>query len=140
MPHHQYIDGIIYQYEMQTIWDAAQNIPPIDIPITAFNLDYDGWYNGTTPPTIQSIIDHYRRARAADLSHPIIISHNGKIMDGRHRLVKVILEEQEYVTCVVFDHIIKPDKKLSADQVPTEFYQSLKSREHFVECDLSLKP
>lgn len=44
-----------------------------------------------------------------DLAYPIIISHEGRIMDGMHRVVRALIEGQTTIKAVKFDKEIAPD-------------------------------
>ena len=45
------------------------------------------------------MIEHIQLVQDCDLEHPIILDHNGRVMDGMHRICKALLENE------------KPDKK-----------------------------
>lgn len=55
------------------------------------------------------IVEHIRLIREADLSYPIILSSDGRIMDGMHRVMKAVLEEREGIRAVQFDEDPEPD-------------------------------
>ena len=62
-----------------------------------------------THPTIQQIIDHIQLIEGADLSYPIILCAEGKVMDGMHRVAKAALLKCERIHAVQFEQTPLPD-------------------------------
>ena len=52
---------------------------------------------------LREFVMHMRAVLDADLSFPIILDEDGEIMDGRHRLLKAMLEGRDSVKCVRFE-------------------------------------
>ena len=46
------------------------------------------------------LINHYRQAMDTDLTHPVIVSAEGWVLDGWHRIVKAILTDVRYLPAV----------------------------------------
>ncbi len=59
--------------------------------------------------TWRGIAEHIRLIHDADLSFPIILSADGSVMDGRHRVVKAALEDREFIEAVQFEKDPPPD-------------------------------
>jgi len=62
----------------------------------------------------QRIIDmavHAKRALDTNLSHPIIISPVGGLLDGTHRLMKALIEGRKWVWAIRLKHMPEPDGK-----------------------------
>jgi hypothetical protein len=55
------------------------------------------------------MLDHMKLVEEADLSFPIILSADGGIMDGMHRVAKAALEGRTEVEAVQFDRDPEPD-------------------------------
>ena len=53
--------------------------------------------------TLRELADHMQAVLDADLSYPIILDEDGEIMDGRHRLMKAILNRESTIKAVRFD-------------------------------------
>jgi hypothetical protein len=60
-------------------------------------------------PTTQQIIEHFQLVQDADLSYPIILCAEGRVMDGMHRIAKACLLKQEHILAVQFEHTPEPD-------------------------------
>ena len=60
-------------------------------------------------PTWRDVIAHLQLIEAADLTHPIILSASGEIMDGRHRVAKAVLLGLRDIDAVQFGEDPEPD-------------------------------
>jgi len=71
------------------------------------------------PPTWRDAINDVRLIEAADLSYPIILSADGSVMDGMHRVAKAVLSGQATIDAVQFDVDPEPDYVgVSPDKLP----------------------
>ena len=77
------------------------------MPIAGIDLDAHIWdgYN------ILWLAFHVKKVQEADLSKPIILDWNGSIADGRHRLIKAIVQGRRTIKAVRITWEIEPDKK-----------------------------
>lgn len=53
-------------------------------------------------------IEHIRRVLSADLERPIILDEEGCLMDGRHRLLKAMMNGKTFILAVRFDENPEP--------------------------------
>src|SRR5689334_14061050 len=54
-------------------------------------------------PTRQDVVNHVELIHAADLSYPIILSADGRVMDGMHRVAKAVLLGRATIEAVQFN-------------------------------------
>jgi hypothetical protein len=82
-----------------------------DVPLDSiWEVDSVYWFNdGDEIPTVRSVIAHMRLVDAVDLSHPIILGADGRVMDGMHRVARAILKGHETIRAVQFEHDPDPD-------------------------------
>ena len=59
--------------------------------------------------TCRQVADHARLMREADLGFPVILSSDGRVMDGMHRICKALLQGQDRIEAVRFRHDPEPD-------------------------------
>lgn len=52
---------------------------------------------------LRQIVEHMISVNNADLRYPIILDEDGAIMDGRHRIMKALLQGKESIKAVRFD-------------------------------------
>lgn len=67
------------------------------------------WSGDEEAQTWRGLIDHIRLIEAADLAFPIILSANGEVMDGRHRIAKAAVANRDTIECVQFEVDPPPD-------------------------------
>ena len=73
-------------------------------------LDENFWFQEDgVAPTCRVIAEHARLIQDADLRHPIILSADGRIMDGMHRVAKAFIEGRPTVLAVQFGDDPPPD-------------------------------
>jgi len=73
-------------------------------------LDEPYWYSlEGEKPTCKSIADHIRLIEATDLSYPIILCPDGRVMDGMHRVVKAFLEGRKFLLAYRLPVLPEPD-------------------------------
>lgn len=59
--------------------------------------------------TCREVVDHARLMLDCDLAFPIILSSDGRVMDGMHRICKALLENRTEIEAVRFIHDPEPD-------------------------------
>ena len=94
----------------EKLWSAAAGLPAkrvklADIP----EFDLDCWFRDRHAPTIRNVAEHARRIHEADLSYPVLLGSNGRLLDGGHRLAKAYLRGEIEVLAVQFDQDPEPD-------------------------------
>ena len=108
---HTYSDSKnIYSVDLMlayiNIFKPNDLIISIDISNYLTTLEYKGWGDPKTK-TFYSPLDvinnpkkyrdEYNRINEANLNYPIIISPNGHIIDGHHRIIKAYLLGKKYI-------------------------------------------
>jgi hypothetical protein len=87
-----------HHWSVSRLIELSRALPVIEIPLNHLHLFYK--YESLT---IREMVMHMKAVHAADLNAPIIIDEDGEIMDGRHRLMKAMLEGAESIKAVRFD-------------------------------------
>jgi hypothetical protein len=91
------------------LWAAASDLSVIQVPIAQIReFDQDCWFGGRGP-TCREVAEHARRIEQADLTYPVILGADGRLMDGGHRVAKAWLAGRETVDAVRFDADPAPD-------------------------------
>ena len=110
-------DGITLVWNVARLWDLAQNLPVSEVPMASLEplLDTVCWFNvggqdnDENLPTARAVAIHSERIHSADLSHPLILSADGEVMDGMHRLAKAWMLGNETIQVVRFYTDPPPD-------------------------------
>lgn len=100
-----------YAWDVHRLVKLSKGLPVIQVELNKIKeIDENFWYqeNGSKP-TCKSIVEHMRLVNDTDLKYPIILSKEGKVMDGMHRVLKALLLNQERIKAVQFKEDIQPD-------------------------------
>jgi hypothetical protein len=75
-------------------------------------LDQEMWFGGPNKvrPTCRAVIGHVQRIQNANLSHPIILAADGRVIDGMHRIAKALMEGQTHIDAKQFAVDPIPDR------------------------------
>jgi hypothetical protein len=94
------------------------------VPVASIReLDEPYWGE---PMTCRNVAEHARLIEEADLGHPIILSSDGHIMDGMHRVLKALMLGESHIRAVRFLTDPEPDfvgvdpDELPYDEEPTK--------------------
>ena len=60
------------------------------------------------PDTTREFVEDVRKVNNADLSCPIILDDEGYVMDGRHRIMKSLLQGKKKILAVRFKRTPEP--------------------------------
>jgi hypothetical protein len=99
-----------YLWYTERLWQLSRHLPVHSVPIeTIAEFDQNCWFDAAAPPTCRAVARHARQIYEADLTYPIILSAEGYLMDGGHRLAKAWLLGHTHIHAVQFDHDPEPD-------------------------------
>lgn len=100
-----------YAWDVDKLVEKSKDLPQISVKLFDIKeLDENFWYSGPdSNPTCRSIAEHFHLVNEADLKYPIILSKNGRVMDGLHRVVKALLLGHIEIQAVKFMEDILPD-------------------------------
>ena len=95
-----------HSWSVPRLFELARDLPVMDVPLNHMSLYYI--YEKLT---LREMVMHMKAVNAADLEKPIILDEDGELMDGRHRLMKAMLEGAETIKAVRFDENPSPDRE-----------------------------
>jgi hypothetical protein len=79
------------------------------------------WFDDAQPATVRRVIEHVRLIEEVDMSFPIILGPDGRVMDGMHRIARAILEGRESIAAVRLHELPEPDfRNCSPEELPYE--------------------
>ena len=88
--HFRWIDGALWSWDVRKLARLAEDLPVIEVAledITEINEPY--WFGeGGDVPTCKRIMEHAKQVEEVDLSYPILLCSEGRVMDGMHRIMK----------------------------------------------------
>lgn len=119
--HFRRIQGDLYAWDIHRLIRLSKTISPTQVPLDDIpELDQNWWYADQVHlPTPRALAAHMTLVQHADLSFPILISADGGLMDGMHRLVKAMMEQRTSILAVRFPVMPEADYiNISADDLP----------------------
>jgi hypothetical protein len=82
-------------------------------------LDEPYWHGNGAVPTCRSVAEHAKLINDTDLNFPLILSSDGRIMDGMHRAAKAVMEGIDSLPAKRFGQDPEPDYVgLNPDDLP----------------------
>src|SRR5215469_15528019 len=98
-------------WNVHRLVELTSNLVRERVPLSAIReLDEPYWANERVHPlTCREIVDHARLMLESDLAYPVILSQDGGVMDGMHRISKALLEGRTHIEAVRCLHDPEPD-------------------------------
>ena len=94
----------------ERLWELARDLPVRYVAISEIEgLDQNLWFGPQDVPTCRAVALHARRISESDLGYPIILSANGDLMDGGHRICKAWMLGHTEIAATQFEEDPEPD-------------------------------
>ena len=100
-------------WDVDRLIDLSSGLPVEKVPLDAIeDLDTAYWFDASAEtPTVRKVVEHTRLILEADLIYPIILAHDGRVMDGMHRVARALMEGRSEIDAVVFSSPLEPDHR-----------------------------
>jgi len=108
-------------WDVDRLIELSSDFQRKQVPLTQIReLDEAYWFGGEGGrPTCRAVAEHARLIQETDLSYPIILSAEGRVMDGMHRVAKAYINRHDRIAAVQFDVTPEPDYVgVEADELP----------------------
>ncbi len=101
----------LLSWDIHRLVDLTRDFPRVIVPLDEIKeLDEEYWLDENEErPTCRWVAEHMRLVEETDLEYPIILSSDGRIMDGMHRVVKALVQGLESIEAVRFTVDPEPD-------------------------------
>lgn len=97
-------------WDVDRLIELSKDLPVKEVDLASIDeVDSVYWFDELERPTVRKVVDHARLIEEVDLSHPIILGFDGRVMDGMHRIAKALLEGRTTITAVQFEAPLEPD-------------------------------
>jgi hypothetical protein len=113
-------------WDVDRLVKLSNRFPRIHVPLTAIRELHEPFWSDEDTPTWRAVVEHVRLIEDADLSYAIILSAEGRVMDGMHRVAKAVLLGRATIEAVQFTDDPEPDyvgvapNELPYEEVPDE--------------------
>jgi hypothetical protein len=111
-------DGMTDAWDVDRLVELTRDFPVKQVPLDSiWQVDSPHW--GTVTP--RELAEHVQLLRDCDLAYPIILSADGRVMDGMHRIVKALMEGWATIAAVQFEVQPEPDyRNCRLEDLPNE--------------------
>ena len=98
-------------WNVRRLVELSRDLAPERVALTAIReLDESYWGDeGPRRMTCREVVEHARLMLDCDLAFPVILSSDGRVMDGMHRICKALLEGRSEIEAVRFVEDPEPD-------------------------------
>lgn len=74
-------------WDVDQLIERSRDLPVEPVAVASISeIDTAYWFEGiTVEPTVRNVVEHARLMLRADLSYPVILGYDGRVMDGMHR-------------------------------------------------------
>ncbi len=110
-----------YAWDVDRLVELTKNMEPLQVKLDSIQeIEENFRFSGPNDhPTCRAIAEHTKLIQEADLTYPIILSSDGRIMDGMHRVLKALLAGNNKIKAVKFNRDPKPDyENVYPDDLP----------------------
>ena len=108
-------------WDVDRLLELTKDFPRIEVPLSEIReLDETFWFDvNDDAPTCRRIALHAKLINETNLNHPIILSQDGGVMDGMHRVCRALIEGRASIHAVRFEIDPEPDYvDVSAEDLP----------------------
>lgn len=112
----------LLSWDVLKLIELSKNFPVFNKKLVEIGELKENYWFGFMPgleAKCEDIIQHAKQIYEADLSYPIILCSEGRIMDGMHRVCKAKMEGHDTILAVQFMKPLKPD---NIGKGPDELY------------------
>lgn len=96
-------------WDVDRLVQLSSNLPRKRIPLSEIRELDQPWFGENERQTWRALIEHVKLMDEADLSFPVILSSNGAVMDGMHRIAKAVWQGRKEIEAVQFTEDPEPD-------------------------------
>jgi hypothetical protein len=107
-------------WDVDQLIELTKDAPIEEVVLTDLpEIDSAYWFDSSDAPTVRKIVEHFRLMQEVDLSYPIIIGPDNRIMDGMHRVARALVEGRKTITAVRLLKVPDPDyRDCRPDELP----------------------
>lgn len=104
-------DNGLDAWDVDRLIRLSAELPVIEVPLAAIaEVDTVYWFDGKfEQPTVRKVIEHARLISEVDTTYPVILGPDGRVMDGMHRIARLLLDGHATVQARRFDVLPDPD-------------------------------
>jgi hypothetical protein len=102
-------DRGLLAWDVDRLVELTRSLTAKPVSLSSIRELDESWFGEGETASWRSMIDHVRLMDEADLAYPIILSADGRVMDGMHRVAKAVRLGRESIMAVQFEADPVPD-------------------------------
>lgn len=108
--HFRRIGGHLHAWDVRELIARAEPLAVVEFPLSEIREIDEAYWTAEGPDlTCRQILEHAELIVAADLSYPIILCPEGRIMDGMHRVLRAVSLNHPTISARRLDVMPPPD-------------------------------
>lgn len=108
--HFRHSEQGLLAWDVLKLIDLSKDFEIIEVPVSDIReLKETYWFGFGAVPITEDFANHARQIYEADLSYPIILCPEGRVMDGMHRVCRAFIEARETISAVRFTELHEPE-------------------------------
>jgi hypothetical protein len=102
-------DRGVLAWDVDRLVELSRSSSRKHVPLSKI-LELDqAWSSEDGHQTWRAMLEHLKLMDEADLAFPVILSSDGRVMDGMHRIAKAVHQGRDEIEAVQFDVDPEPD-------------------------------
>jgi hypothetical protein len=95
-----------YAWDVDKLVALSQGFPVVEVELSNIKELDEPFKENLTG---RSIAEHMKLVQETDLKYPIVLSKDGRVLDGVHRVINALLLGNRTIKAVQFKEDLKPD-------------------------------
>jgi hypothetical protein len=97
-------------WDVDRLVELSRGLPVEQVELSEiWEVDTVYWFDAREQPTVRQVVEHMRLTQEVDLSFPIILGPDGRVMDGMHRVARAVLDGYSTISAVGLAEHPEPD-------------------------------
>jgi hypothetical protein len=98
-------------WDVDRLIELSSGLPIETVTLDSIDeIDTSYWFEGSAEvATVRKVVEHIKLNLEVDASYPIILGHDGRIMDGMHRIARALMDGKAEIEAVRFPAPLEPD-------------------------------
>ncbi len=109
-------------WDVDRLIELAEHLPVEEIDVESIEeVDSIYWFDDVQRPTVRAVIAHARLIDNVDMTNPIILGPDGRVVDGMHRIARALRDGLTRLDARRLPTMPPPDyRNARADELPYE--------------------
>ena len=98
-------------WDVDRLIELSRDLPVETVTVESIGeIDTSYWFDASQDePTVRKVVEHMQLILEVDTTYPIILGHDGRVMDGMHRLARALMDGNTEIDAVRFPEPLEPD-------------------------------